>query len=221
MKPRIKRNNSLSSPGTGEDARRAGEGLGSRTGQHTRLRRAAIGVSIIVGFIAPLPALAQTHFDPTTGYRIEQYRAPVPQSVPGGTTITLETLQALVRDQQAVLLDVTPLEGPGADPATGVWHVPKPRANMAGSVWLPDVGRGTLTPALEAYFQSNLKALTGGNKARAVIVYCQADCWMSWNAVKRAAGYGYTALYWYPDGTDGMRDWDLPLVPASPVSVTR
>jgi hypothetical protein len=40
---------------------------------------------------------------------------------------------------------------------------------------------------------------------------------MSWNAIRRAASYGYTALYWYPDGTDGMRDWDVPLVPAIPV----
>jgi PQQ-dependent catabolism-associated CXXCW motif protein len=168
---------------------------------------------------APLPALAQTHLDPTTGYRVEHYRAPVPASVPGGTTITLETLQALVRHQRAILLDVTPLEGPGAAPSTGVWHVPKPRANMAGSTWLPDVGKGTLTPVLDTYFHSNLAALTNGDKSRPIVVYCQADCWMSWNAVKRAASYGYTALYWYPDGTDGMRDWDIPLAPATPVPI--
>ncbi len=91
---------------------------------------------------------------------------------------------------------------------------------MAGSVWLPDVGKGTLTPALETYFQTNLTALTGGNKARPIIVYCQADCWMSWNAVQRAASYGYTALHWYRDGTDGMRDWDVPQVPATPVPMS-
>ena len=170
--------------------------------------------------LAPLPVSAQTHLDPATGFRIEQYRAPVPGTVPGGTTITLETLQSLVRDSSAVLLDVTPLEGRGADPTAGGWHVPKPRTNMVGSTWLPDVGKGILTSALEAYFAANLTALTNGDKSRPIIIYCQADCWMSWNAVKRAANFGYTALYWYPDGTDGMRDWDIPLVPASPIPMT-
>ncbi|MEQ1696673.1 MAG: hypothetical protein ABL901_12595 [Hyphomicrobiaceae bacterium] len=179
-----------------------------------------LGSKFLLALLLAFPshlALAQTHLDPATGYRIEQYRAPVPATVPGGTPITLETLEALAAGQRAILLDVTPLEGSGADPATGVWHVPKPRANMAGTVWLPDVGKGALTPALDTYFQSNLTALTGGDKSRPIIVYCQADCWMAWNAVKRAASYGYTALFWYPDGTDGMRDWDIPLVPATPV----
>ena len=170
--------------------------------------------------LIPLPSSGQTHFDTKTGYRISQYRAPVPATVPGGTTITLETLQALVRDSSAILIDVTPLEGSGADPSTGVWLVPKPHPNMAGSVWLPDVGKGVLTPALETYFQANLAVLTNGNKARPIIIYCQADCWMSWNAVKRAASYGFTALHWYPDGTDGMRDWDVLLVPATPVPMS-
>lgn len=161
--------------------------------------------------------VAIDHLDPATGYRIAQYRAPTPQTVPGGTAITLETLQALVRDQHAILIDVTPSEGAGPDPKSGVWHVPKPRQNMPGTIWLPDTGKGVLTPALDNYFQTNLTTLTGGGKSHPVVIYCQADCWMSWNAVKRAAAYGYTALYWYPDGTDGMRDWDVPLVPSTPV----
>ena len=35
------------------------------------------------------------------------------------------------------------------------------------------------------------------------MIYCQADCWMSWNAAKRALSYGYTNVAWYPDGTEG------------------
>lgn len=164
-----------------------------------------------------LPARGQDHIDPATGYRVSQYRAPTPNTVPGGTTVTLETLQALVAKQSAVLLDVSPSEGAGADPQTGVWHVPKPRDVMTGTVWLPDVGKGVVTAAIDSYFKANLAQLTGDDKARAIVIYCQADCWMSWNAVKRAASYGYTALYWYPDGTDGMRDWDVPLAPVTPV----
>ena len=141
----------------------------------------------------------------------------MPPSVPGGTVITLEELEQKQRNGNAILLDVMAAEGAGADPATGVWLLTKPRRNKAGSTWLPDVGRGVLSPTLEAYFQDNLARLTSADKARPIIIYCQADCWMSWNAVKRAASYGYTALYWYPDGTDGMRDWDVPLVDATPV----
>ena len=162
---------------------------------------------------------ADTAFDAVTGYRTSLYRAPTPETVPGGTVITLEELQQLMTARNAVVLDVMPLEGAGADPVTGVWQVLKPRQNLAGSVWLPDVGRGTLSDRLETYFKSNLASLTGGDLGRPIAIYCQADCWMGWNAVKRAASYGYTALYWYRDGTDGMRDWDIPLVPATPVAV--
>ena len=163
---------------------------------------------------------ADPAFDPLSGYRISQYRAPMPLSVPGGTLVTLEELQSLHTERAAILLDVMASEGAGPDPVTGFWHVPKPHLDMAGSVWLPDVGKGVLTPAMEAYFKDNLARLTAGDMHRSVIIYCQADCWMSWNAVKRAASYGYDALSWYPDGTDGMRDWDVPLVPASPVPLT-
>jgi hypothetical protein len=31
------------------------------------------------------------------------------------------------------------------------------------------------------------------------VIYCQADCWMSWNAAKRVLSYGYPNVVWYPD----------------------
>jgi hypothetical protein len=33
--------------------------------------------------------------------------------------------------------------------------------------------------------------VTGGNEGKSVAFYCKADCWMSWNAAKRAISYGY------------------------------
>lgn len=164
----------------------------------------------------PQPA----NFDPLTGYRIANYRAPTPSSVPGGTVISLEELENMVREGKPVLLDVNAAEGAGPNPVSGVWQLSRQRVNKAGTVWLPDVGRGVLTPEFETYFKDNLARLTGGDMTRAIIIYCQADCWMSWNAVKRAASYGYTALYWYPDGTDGMRDWDVSLVESTPVPMS-
>jgi PQQ-dependent catabolism-associated CXXCW motif protein len=184
------------------------------------MRRAvtAWGVALVLfAALAPNPsAAADPSFDAATGYRIAHYRAPTPETVPGGQRVSLEDVQRLVA-QGAVLVDVMPSDGAGPDAATGVWHVPKPRFNMAGSIWLPDVGRGVLTPAMDAYFKSNLARSTDGRQHWPIVVYCQADCWMSWNALKRAASYGYTSLYWYAEGTDGMSDWDVALVPATPV----
>ena len=162
------------------------------------------------------PAWSQDHLDPATGFRISNYRAPTPSTVPGGTVITLEQLEQKEKGG-AVLIDVGPAEGASPDPETGVWRLSKPHVNRPGSAWLPGVGKGSLSPSEDAYFRRNLQRLTGGNLGRPIVIYCQADCWMSWNAVKRASGYGYTQLAWYPEGTDGMRDWDQPLAPATPV----
>jgi PQQ-dependent catabolism-associated CXXCW motif protein len=161
----------------------------------------------------------EADFDATTGFRIARYRTPVPDKVPGGRVITAAEVADLVQSQQAILLDVMPSDGAGLDAVTGEWHMAKQRLDIPGSIWLPDVGRGNLTPSLDAYFRDNLAKLTSGNVSRPVIVYCQADCWMSWNAVKRASGYGYTALYWYPEGSDGWRDWDGSFADAKPVPV--
>ena len=159
-------------------------------------------------------------FDPETGYRIARYRTPTPDSVPGGTRIDIEELDRLLSQKQAVLIDVMAAEGAGPDPATGKWRLSKPHENIPGSVWLPDVGKGRLEKEIDSYFQNNLSRLTAGDKSHAIIFYCLADCWMSWNAVQRAASYGYTQIYWYPEGNDGWRDWDRELVLAKPVPVT-
>lgn len=158
-------------------------------------------------------------FDPETGFRIAHYRAAVPDSVPGGTRIKLEQLDALVK-AGAVLLDVMPSEGAGANAETGAWQLSRPHQSIPGSTWLPDVGRGKITPQFESYLASNLETLTKGDKSKAVIVFCQSDCWMAWNAVQRAAKLGYASLYWFPEGTDGWVEWgDRKLTPATPVPV--
>jgi rhodanese-related sulfurtransferase len=43
---------------------------------------------------------------------------------------------------------------------------------------------------------------------------------MSWNAAKRAVSWGYTAVYWYRDGTDGWEAAKLPVENAEPASST-
>jgi rhodanese-related sulfurtransferase len=39
---------------------------------------------------------------------------------------------------------------------------------------------------------------------------------MSWNAAKRALSYGYTHVFWYPQGTDGWRTQGYPTAELQP-----
>lgn len=164
-------------------------------------------------------ALAGSDFDSdeTTGYRVQNYRAPVTRPVEGGARIDLTDLDRL-RDDGAVLVDTMPQRG-GYDPATGAWRLVDRRATIPGATWLPETGRGSLEPRLAAYFARHLARLTDGERGRPLVFFCLADCWMSWNAVKRAAALGYTRLYWFADGTDGWAEAERPLVDAVPPPV--
>ncbi len=100
-------------------------------------------------------------------------------------------------------------------PAGTVWR-DKPRPNIPGSVWLPDTGYGKLAAATEEYLRAGLARASAGNNATLLVIYCQADCWMSWNAAKRALSYGYPNVAWYPEGTDGWEWANLPLSESQP-----
>ena len=144
------------------------------------------------------------------GYRMEPYRAPVPATLEGGRVVDALEVEALYDAGEAILVDVMfrPQKPAGLKEGT-IWRQP-PRDNIPGSVWLPNTGYGILAEAEEAYFRTSLETVTGGDLDRPLVIYCKADCWMSWNAAKRAISYGYRAVHWFPDGTDG---WDAELLP--------
>ncbi len=173
------------------------------------------------GSLGPVPALAgsKPKFDAVTGYRISRYRAALPETVPGGTRVYTEDVEKLLKAGEAVFVDVMPSYGPGFSPKTGKWRMTRPRRNIPGSVWLPDVGLGKPSQILQDYFATNLVRVTAGDKSKPLVFYCQSDCWMAWNATKRAHALGYTTLYWYPEGTDGWAEWDNEIVPAQPVDI--
>jgi len=152
------------------------------------------------------------------GYRIDEFRAPVPEAVPGGITLSTAQLQRLLSNGDALLIDVLPAPVKPKDrPASLLW-LPPDRFNIPGSHWLPNVGYGALSDELDDYFKGNLERLTAGHKDRPIVLYCLADCWMSWNAARRAAReYGYSAVHWYPDGTTGWEAAGLPLEKSRPV----
>lgn len=151
-----------------------------------------------------------------TGYRTEDYRAPVPDTLAGARVLATREAEAIWRDKTAVFIDVLPRPPkPPSLPAGTVWR-DKPRFNIPGSVWLPDTGYGELAAATEEYLRHGLMRATGGSRAALIVVYCQADCWMSWNAAKRTLSLGYSNVAWYPDGTDGWERANLPAVEAQP-----
>lgn len=164
-------------------------------------------LALVVGAQAEEPAPL---FNPE-GYRIDAFVAPVPQSVPGAATVGTAEVQAMIAAGDALLIDVLPAPpmsvGLGDDER---WR-PPPHRNIPGSTWLPNAGYGSISDDLAEYLQRNLQRLTGGDHTRRLIVYCRADCWMSWNAAKRLAAAGYTAVYWYPEGTTGWEAAGLPL----------
>jgi PQQ-dependent catabolism-associated CXXCW motif protein len=148
---------------------------------------------------------------------MDDYRAPTPATLAGGTVLDTAGLRDLLRNPEILAIDVLPLQKrPDNLPADTLW-MPKPRLNIPNSVWLPEVGRGALSEDVERYFRDNLQELSGGDPARGLVFYCLADCWMSWNAAKRAIGYGYQSVYWYPDGTDGWTAAGLPTAESRPV----
>lgn len=154
-------------------------------------------------------------------YRELDYRAPTPKTLKGARVITTAQAEALWRAGTAAFVDVMPhVPRPANLPAGTLWRG-KPRLNIPGSVWLADTGYGELSAGVEDYLRAGLRHITGGDRAKVVVIYCLRDCWMSWNAAKRAVAWGYAGVAWYPDGTDGWQEAGLPLSEATPAPRTR
>jgi len=162
------------------------------------------------------PANAQKPPEPD-GYRMDEYRKPVPATLKGAIVLTPDKASDLWTNKAAIFVDVYPrAPKPPNLPAGTFWRDPV-HNTIEGATWLPNVGYGVVSPATDAYFKSNLEKLTSGDKAKAVVFYCLRDCWMSWNAAKRALTYGYTGVHWFPDGTDAWQEIGQPVVEAKPV----
>lgn len=158
-------------------------------------------------------------FEATTGYRIDRQRAPTPDDIPPPARRASAEEARMLMANGASAIDVLGAAQSHYDELDGTWLVSRQRQSLPGATWLPEVGRGTLTSEMDAYFRDNLDRLSNGDKSRPVLVFCVADCWMSWNAAQRAASYGYRNVHWFREGTDGWRELDWPLEPVDPVPV--
>jgi PQQ-dependent catabolism-associated CXXCW motif protein len=175
--------------------------------------RAAIGLALAAGLMAA-PVRAADVAEPD-GYRLEDYRAPTPATLRGARVISTQEAERLWRSHAASFVDVLPRPPRPRLPEGTLWY-DRPRPNIPGSIWLPDTGYGELAPSMAGYFADGLDKATGGDHARMIVFYCLENCWMSWNAAKRAGAIGYSNVAWYPQGTDGWLAAGLPLQESTP-----
>lgn len=178
--------------------------------------RAAVVRCALIMIVATAAEAAAVEVPEPDGYRLENYRAPTPATLRGVKVIGTDEAEAIWRNHSASFVDVLPrAPRPRNLPEGTLWR-DKPRPDIPDSIWLPDTGYGELAPSMAGYFSKGLEKATHGDHARIVVLYCLADCWMSWNAAKRALSLGYSNVAWYREGTDGWIAAGLPLEEATP-----
>ncbi|WP_457798723.1 PQQ-dependent catabolism-associated CXXCW motif protein [Methylocystis sp. S23] len=174
----------------------------------------------LAALLPPLVSLAQAETGrrppEPDGYRMDAYRAPVPATLKGATVVDTAGAFELWRSKAAVFVDVLPhAPKPEGLPRNAVWRE-QPRFDIPGGVWLPDTGFGALSETTRRYFEKGLEKATGADRAKPLVFYCLTDCWMSWNAAKRALTLGYANVSWYPEGADGWAKAEHPLEEKKP-----
>jgi PQQ-dependent catabolism-associated CXXCW motif protein len=148
------------------------------------------------------PVFAETVPEPE-GYRGPPYAAPVPATLAGAEVADDQAAAALHAAGEAVFIDVMPRDVKPADLPKGTIWRDKPRDSIPGAIWLPNTGFEKLSMAEEDYLRTGLDRASAGDHDRPVVIFCRAECWMSWNVAKRALEYGYSRVIWYPNGPEG------------------
>ena len=186
-------------------------------------RKAPRVLALALGFaiVAPVPPGAFAD-DPDcvaepSDYRMTDFLAPVPCTLAGAEVLSTEALRLLIERDPPLLIDVLPSPRRPEGLREGTPWLPPVRRNIPGTVWLPNTGFGELPVEEETYLGSNLERLTRGDRSRSIVFYCLANCWMSWNAARRALAWGYGSVLWYPHGTESWDAAGLPLAESTPV----
>lgn len=169
---------------------------------NSRMLLAAFAALACLARLGAAAAFADLPPEPE-GYRLSDYKSPVPKTLKGARAVTTAQAFELWTNGGAAFIDVLPrAPRPAGLPPQVIWR-DIPRRDIPGSLWLPDTGYGELHPSMQAYFADGLRRASRGEKSTSLVFYCLGECWQSWNAAKRALSLGYTAVIWYPDGTTG------------------
>lgn len=163
---------------------------------------AALAAAVVFG--AAMPADSPVNVPEPEGLWTGPLQSYTTKTLKGATVIDIGALDALM-PEGPVLLDVGPPDRkPDGFPADRPW-LPSHRS-IPGAVWLPGAGLAPLSPEREAKLLARVEELTGGDKAKPVVVFCHPDCWGSWNLGKRLVTAGYGRVHWFPEGIEGWQE---------------
>ncbi len=167
---------------------------------------------LLLGAVAlPLPIAFPTEKHNTavpepSGYWTGPVSSSVPLTLTGGTVISkAHKLRDLINQGGVILIDVSNAPRRPENLAPGAPWLPLPHRAIPGSLWIPDVGLGEVPVSVDDFFRQRLAETTANHLSRPVVIYCHRNCWLSWNAAKRAISYGYRNVYWYRDGIEGWK----------------
>jgi PQQ-dependent catabolism-associated CXXCW motif protein len=162
------------------------------------------------------PPSANTAPEPS-GFWTGPINSAVPATLAGGKVInSARQLQSLLTRPATVIVDVSNAPRRPDNLATGAPWLPLPHQGIPGSLWIPGAGLGEIPPAVDDFFRRQLAAATDNDATLQVIIYCHRTCWLSWNAAKRAVGYGYRNVYWFRDGIEAWKAAHLPTTVIEP-----
>lgn len=182
-----------------------------RDGPAPPARRTSLAAAACLAAALCFPAAAGGPVEEPLGYRMDHYRAPVPGTLEDATVVDTRAAHALWQAGEAVFVDVLPRAPKPANLPEGTIWRETPRRSIPGAIWLPNVGYGAIAPETDAYFRAGLEA-AGATPETPVVFFCLADCWMSWNAARRAMwDYGFEHVHWFPGGTDTWAEAGHPL----------
>jgi PQQ-dependent catabolism-associated CXXCW motif protein len=150
------------------------------------------------------------------GYWLGDINASVPAAIRGGTAIHVADLQTLLKNGGVVVVDVSNAPQKPQGLAPGAPWMPLPHRTLPDALWIPGAGLGVIQPVVDDFYRTRLSVATAGNRETPLVVYCHERCWLSWNAAKRAIGYGYRRVYWFADGIEGWTAAGRPTVIAEP-----
>ncbi len=175
-----------------------------------RCRALCLGIALLAG----LGGSCRAASDP--GYWTGAADAPVPADIHGGRVIHARALAALLRHPGTVVIDVSNAPRRPAQLAPGAPWIPAVHPALPNALWIPGAGEGAIAPEVAEFYRARLAALLPTPDSP-VVLYCHAACWLSWNAAKRAIGYGYRRVLWFPDGVEGWTAAGFPTAPVMPL----
>ncbi|MFD1881639.1 PQQ-dependent catabolism-associated CXXCW motif protein [Paracoccus pacificus] len=149
------------------------------------------------------------------GFRAPPYREATPATLAGATVINAAEARTL-HDAGVPFIDVYPRKGRPANLPEGTIFREEPYLTIPGATWLHDTGYEALNPVEEARLRDGLAQISKGDMAAPMVIFCRRDCWLSWNAAKRAVAWGYTGIRWFPDGIEGWQESGGKLEPTTP-----